>query len=118
MRSSIHFDEIERGICLIFISILNKSWIYKSSNSKENEILTLFDVFFLIATAVEDDDDDDDDDEDDSDAFSDNENSEEMIDEENKDFGLKSLLEEDENKQSQVKLDVTHSYRLIRFVRG
>lgn len=95
------------------ISILNKSWIYKSSNS-ENEILTFFNVFFLIATAVEDDDDDDDDDEDDSDAFSDNENSEEMIDEENKDFGLKSLLEEDENKQSQVKLDVTYSSRLIR----
>lgn len=50
----------------------------------------------------DDDDDDDNDDDEDSDDFSDNENSEEMVDEENKDFGLKSLLEVDENKQSQV----------------
>lgn len=58
-----------------------------------------------IATAVEDDDDEDDDEDEDSEGFSDNEGDEEMIDEENKDFGLKSLLEEDENKQSQVNID-------------
>lgn len=57
-------------------------------------------LFVSTATAVEDDEDDEDDE--DSDDFSDNDNDEEMIDEENKDFGLKSLLEEDENKQSQV----------------
>lgn len=55
-----------------------------------------------IATAVEDDDDEDEDEDEESDEFSDNENSEEIVDEENKDFGLKSLLEEDDGKKSQV----------------
>lgn len=66
-------------------------------------VRTFFNTWIsFVATAVEDDDDDDEDEE--SDGFSDNENSEEMVDEENKDFGLKSLLEEDENKKSQVRI--------------
>lgn len=51
---------------------------------------------------AEDDDNDDDDDGDESDEFSENENSEEVVEDEIKDFGLKSLLEEDEEKKSQV----------------
>lgn len=81
-------------------------WIFPHQPQKlcSNVFLTL--EFSFVATAVEDDDDDDEDEE--SDGFSDNENSEEMVDEENKDFGLKSLLEEDENKKSQVRIPDWH----------
>lgn len=75
-----------------------------------DEISKIFAFCFVsLATAAEDDDDDDDDEDEDSEGYSDNENSEEMVDEENKDFGLKSLLEEDENKKSQVNADRFHS---------
>lgn len=56
---------------------------------------------FLTATADEEDDDSDDGSSNEDDEDSD-ENSEEAINDENKDFGLKSLIEDDENKQSQV----------------
>lgn len=56
--------------------------------------------FFCAATAAEDDDEDDD-----SDQADDDDDEGEMIGEEaDTDFGLKSLLEEDENKQSQVNI--------------
>lgn len=83
-------------------------------------------VFFQLATAAEDDDDDDDeDDEDDgeSDASdSEDENDVDDIDMKNNEeegFGLKSLLEEDANKQSQVNgpqgVAANNLYDLITF---
>lgn len=76
--------------------------IFSHKNKKKTQLNYLIPCDF-IATAVEDNDDEDDDEDDDSEGFSDNDEDEEMINEENRDFGLKSLLEEDENKQSQVK---------------
>lgn len=67
-----------------------------------NPILMCFCVLFLFiaATAAEDDDEDDD-----SDQADDDDDDEEMVGEEaDTDFGLKSLLEEDENKQTQVNI--------------
>lgn len=95
-------DEIKRGICLIFFIFSHKYFLVNLKT-----VRTFFNTWIsFVATAVEDDDDDDEDEE--SDGFSDNENSEEMVDEENKDFGLKSLLEEDENKKSQVRIPDWH----------
>lgn len=59
----------------------------------------------FVATAAEDDDDDEEDDGDSDASDSEDENDEEDIDAKNNEdegFGLKSLLEEDANKQSQV----------------
>lgn len=56
--------------------------------------------FIFAATAAEDDDEDDD-----SDQVDDDDDEGEIVGEEAEtDFGLKSLLEEDENKQSQVRI--------------